>query len=55
MNAELFIDLIKAHPVLYDTTHKNYKEIQLKINIWSKSLRRLTMVNIYYIKNKKLL
>ncbi|KAH6941977.1 hypothetical protein HPB50_026071 [Hyalomma asiaticum] len=35
-SAELLIDAIKQHPVLFDKTHPRYKEVEFKKDLWMK-------------------
>lgn len=34
INTELFIQTVQNYPVLYDTSHKNYKNNRIKNKIW---------------------
>ncbi|KAH7944513.1 hypothetical protein HPB52_020663 [Rhipicephalus sanguineus] len=35
-SAELLIDAIKQHPVLFDKSHPRYKEVEFKKELWMK-------------------
>ena len=34
MNIELFIELVRENPILYNVSHEKYKENNIKNNVW---------------------